>query len=99
MKTIGEIKNSIQVRVTDLKVGARKLPEQASACMTLAAAGVAASTQAKVCFGITAVAGGVAMVASSPIVVKTALAIAGGAFIRGWVSGFRETMEQMSQVR
>ncbi len=99
MKTIGEIKNSIQVRVMDLKVGARKLPEQMSAVATLSLAGAAASTQAKVCFGITAVAGTVAIVSSTPVVVKTALAIAGGAFIRGWVSGFRETMEQMSQVR
>lgn len=62
---------------------------------TLAAAGTAVSGRSRVLIGGSVVAGVVAFVAVSPVVVKTALCLSGAMFMSGVVSGFTQGMKEL----
>ncbi len=55
-------------------------------------AGIAGDSTSKVLMGVGTVCGGVALVASSPVVSKVALCMGAGCFMSGFIRGFRKSM-------
>lgn len=73
-------------------------PQLMSATGTYGFAGVAGDDVAKGMVGMGVIAGGVALFATSPVVVKVAVCAAAGCFISGFMRGMRISIAQMKEV-
>lgn len=70
------------------------VPQTVDATATLALAGSAADSTSKVLMGVGTVCGGVALVASSPVVSKIALVAGASCFMSGFLRGFKKSMNE-----
>lgn len=77
-----------------VKAGFSKTVVQTDAVCVLALAGAAADQKSRILIGCGTVAGVVAVAASSPVVIKTAVALSGGMFIMGMLSGFKKALNE-----